>query len=334
MRIFFNVSLNQYTTIGICGMSLNNKSEESNNNGSKKALWRLSIIAFIAAVFVVGMYIYNFSFSLSDKPEEWALFGDYLGGTLNPILSFLSLIAILITLGYQVKELNASTRELSNSSLALKEQSKSLKLQAFENTFFQMLKLHNDVVRGMDIQSINGKETLYSGRDCFSYFVRQVNTKINDEHVNSNIVNISEVYLSFQKSFGSDTDHYFRNLFTIVKYIDEATITEFGYERKKYIDILGAQLSTNELVLLFFNCLGAEYKKFKYYLEKYSLLENMDLDKVGKDIEIDSLSFSFSEHSFGDSYDHEPYGYATLFLSYDKSAYGNNEQAKKYFKTI
>ena len=69
-----------------------------------------------------------------------------MGGTLNPLLAFLSLIALLTTIKIQSKELRATTTEMNNSSTALQEQSQSIKLQNFENTFFKMIDVHNSII--------------------------------------------------------------------------------------------------------------------------------------------------------------------------------------------
>jgi len=45
-------------------------------------------------------------------------FGDFVGGTLNPILSFLALLALLLTLAIQIRELKETRRELELSRRA------------------------------------------------------------------------------------------------------------------------------------------------------------------------------------------------------------------------
>lgn len=99
----------------------------------------------------------------------------------------------------------------------------------------------------------------------------------------------------------TDFGHYFRNLYRIVKIVDE---TEFYiYEeiggksdgnrneyntknfevRYRYISMLRAQLSDYELLWLFYNCLSDNgSKKFKRLVEKYSLLKNMPKNKLVK----------------------------------------------------
>jgi hypothetical protein len=91
----------------------------------------------------------------SSNPEHWGQFGDFLGGTLNPILAFASFMALLYTIRLQIKQLKLSADELSatrteleasriaqqGSSESLKVQLEKLDIQSFEATFFSLLQL-------------------------------------------------------------------------------------------------------------------------------------------------------------------------------------------------
>ncbi|PYC06331.1 hypothetical protein DMX04_00395 [Pseudomonas koreensis] len=74
--------------------------------------------ALIGAVLVAlgfSIYFYRQSFSgdLSVKPEEWSAFGTYIGGLFGPLISFLTLIAILKTIGLQKELLKTQRSEFS-----------------------------------------------------------------------------------------------------------------------------------------------------------------------------------------------------------------------------
>lgn len=82
-------------------------------------------------------------------------FGDYFGGVLNPILAFISFIAILWTVALQRhsinlqskeleltrKELEDTKNELAGSRKAQEQHTKLFEQQQFETTFFSLLKL-------------------------------------------------------------------------------------------------------------------------------------------------------------------------------------------------
>ena len=92
----------------------------------------------IAAIMTVFLfYFMNFDGELSKSHERWGTFGDFIGGTLNPILSFLALIALILMVILQKRqleisseELKATREELRRSAEAHEKSEKSLQLQA------------------------------------------------------------------------------------------------------------------------------------------------------------------------------------------------------------
>ncbi|WNU97463.1 hypothetical protein RSJ68_01470 [Neisseria sp. DTU_2020_1000833_1_SI_GRL_NUU_006] len=63
------------------------------NKGNKpnRLLWILGGAAVAAFLIILGLYIAYFkNLSITNDSATWGTFGDYLGGTLNPIISFLA----------------------------------------------------------------------------------------------------------------------------------------------------------------------------------------------------------------------------------------------------
>ncbi len=80
--------------------------------------------------------------------------------------------------------------------------------------------------------------------------------------------------------------HYFRNLYHLLKFVDESALIS-AEERKRYAKFIRAQLSDIELVCLFYNSLAPVtlpgrgsmelgYPKMQTYLKKYDMLQNMN----------------------------------------------------------
>lgn len=78
--------------------------------GVSRGLLRLMWIGVLAAWTVYGLYIYNFGpgqwFQLSPTPSDWGVFGDYVGGLLNPLFSFLAFIGVILTVVLQARQLD------------------------------------------------------------------------------------------------------------------------------------------------------------------------------------------------------------------------------------
>lgn len=264
--------------------------DSSNEQKSDKESWlskniifvlvSLFVIALLSGSVVIYYYSHYFTGDISMEHERWGTMGDFFSGTLNPIFGFIGLFALLLTIAIQNKELSNSTKELRTSARALREQSSSLKIQNFENTFFQLLGLHNKIVGDMFVGEPDSADKGLNGRDCFkdmynnfdTYFYSRVNQHAEDP--NNYLAIIEEAYDEFFKARQADIGHYFRNLYTIVKFVDNSKIDN----KKEYVNILRAQLSSYELSMLFYNCLwSGGRKKFKVLIEKYELLENMNI---------------------------------------------------------
>lgn len=91
------------------------------------------------------------------------------------------------------------------------------------------------------------------------------------------------IYDSIYFKLSTDFGHYFRNVYRIIKMVDEKKFSEDFREDFKtkysYTSIVRAQLSDDEIVWLFFNCLSNKgSEKFKPLLEKYSILKIINED--------------------------------------------------------
>lgn len=89
---------------------------------SKQLTKILSWILVVAAALIGGTffaYFRHFHSGFSSDQDVWGQFGDFLGGTLNPILSFLSLLALVFTVVLQARQLEIAREELQNSKAGL-----------------------------------------------------------------------------------------------------------------------------------------------------------------------------------------------------------------------
>lgn len=71
-------------------------------------------LAVLAGVSIVYWQYFG-EFNIVADGEKWGQFGDFIGGTANPLLSFLTLSALLITIIQQNKQIAISSSELENS---------------------------------------------------------------------------------------------------------------------------------------------------------------------------------------------------------------------------
>ena len=172
----------------------------------------------------------NFLAKLSNDPATWGTFGDYLGGTLNPIISFLALIGLLYTIHQQAQEMQATREELKQAAEQQRQQveqqsrqSEIFNLQQFESTFFSLLDQHNKIIEKI-ITPIEDK-TGYSNYEIS--ITQSVISSLNngyqpppiDPLTYNNYDIISNYYIANKIRLNHELRRYFIILFQILKFI-------------------------------------------------------------------------------------------------------------------
>ena len=276
-----------------------------NTKDLQKAISRSRWFVAIIFGFTIGAYAVWFFVmqeqEISSNSSDWGAFGDFIGGLLNPLVAFSAFYWLTVSVLIQKQELSETRVALVESSIALKEQSKTQSRQRFEGTFFQLLSLHQEIVNSIDLYNSDNNHST-TGRDCFNVFYerfeKQFNTTIYylinpskkkpglnleppnvynllDEKARKfspKIETINSAYLEFYDKNQSEIGHYFRSLYNIIKFIHNSDIEN----KRLYSNLVRAQLSINEMTLLFYNCLSdLGRKKFKPLIEEYSLLKGI-----------------------------------------------------------
>ena len=282
------------------------------SENAKKSTTRWGLITVFALVGVgvvvtlglIEAWVYS-------RFDEWpirGLVGDMFGVG-NAVFSALAFVGVIIAICLQNKELGLQRQELvltrtevKGQREQLQAQAETLKKQTLENTLFQLLRLHQEILQAVRFSRGQGIET--RGREA----IRDLAGKFRDE------CNVSEhkglkglkgledeclrdAYNEFHLKFQSSIGHYFRNLYQILKFINGGQAEE--EDKKLYGRLVRAQLSSDELFLLFYNCLSeVGVKKFKPLVEKFAMLHHVprELLILPKHIELyDPLAFGEAE---------------------------------------
>ena len=247
------------------------KSDSAEHSSAMKAGITALVAAAVALISVLAF------FGLQNPQGYVALgpWGDFFGGVANPLLTFLTFIAVLATVWLQREELSLSRKELARSANALERQIDSINKQNFENTFFQMLGIHNEIVNSIDLIS-QGKPNQY-GRDCFTTFYTRLTKLFRDEQKKATIASdqmLPRAYQNFWKNHQPELGHYYRFLYRFVLFVKSYEKPDF------YMNLLRAQLSDQELLLLFYNSLSPSGQAFKPLIEEWALLNNLPRIKL------------------------------------------------------
>ncbi|QET03912.1 hypothetical protein FOB72_17240 (plasmid) [Cupriavidus pauculus] len=295
--------------------TLSEMDDEDGSNDLKSAAEVFRIVIYIA-ISVVAAYALNFiSLPFSEKGEAWGQFGDFIGGTINPVVGLATVYLVLVTVKLQRRELQASLRELRISNKALAK-------QGFENSFFSWLNSYHKLLDSIQLtisnENAEAPEKIYIGRHALkrmhvgSFTAARVILKdsksgkklptFQRRHRSSLSTPQDPLFFSNWSKDQRETainmardgyetvfdrhryqlDGMFRTLFRLIKWVDESDPKIISREEKwQYIAIIRAQLSWIELVFLVYNCMTQRGEPFIEYANKYALFDNLGTEADG-----------------------------------------------------
>lgn len=233
--------------------------------------------------------------------------GDYFGGILNPIFGLLSLFALLATIKIQTEELGHSRQELQltreelvKSTKAQEEQSLSIKIQNFENTFFSMIDIHRAIVEDIKLNkfetstSLNTSNVLifdgiYGGKAKLKFLGQTLNVELENKDTIGKeslkfLVDIVKAYVKkdiskydkFHDYFEDIIGHYFGFTYQVLLLIKDAKENTQITDSSKYSNLFRSQFSKTELSLLAYHCKGSVgSRKFKGLVEEFEFFEHL-----------------------------------------------------------
>lgn len=286
--------------------------------------------AIIILIILFSIKLYWEAFSKGEAGEKQSYLGQYLSGTVGILLSFSGIIAIVIAFIAQRQQINSQKEEIRNNQYYNK-------ITSFENKFFNLLKIYDNIVKQtvkiMTIMKVNDKSEHINntfenetGRLAIKYyygdFINDFLSKINKKLTESiDINNKREIFNNEYKKFMQQEQHifghYFRNIYHILKLIHISKSifdkNDINSSDKFYSNILRAQLSSQELLFIFFNGLSdialfnQNKLNYKRLVEEFAFFEH--------------LAPTYTSNIFDNN---ERIAVLNLLDLYDKKAYGDN----------
>ncbi|EEZ80896.1 hypothetical protein HUO05_25700 (plasmid) [Vibrio alginolyticus] len=265
-----------------------------------------SLIALIPTVYLVWFYFIN-NLPLSTDSSIWGTFGDFIGGILNPLIALLAFYWLTQSVLIQKTELSETQKVLKETEKAQKEQALTQEKKRFEDTFFSLLNQLNTVFDGLN------ERLIVMDRPTASKIM-----KLHNAVIKNGTGNTIEQRVAKMRESSSDTSHYFRVLYHILKFIlensrfdAEPMLFEAAVEKKVtrtekfYSNIVRSFLNKEVIQLLAINCVVVDpldpYYKYRQLVERYSLLEHLHIDAEWQ---------------------------KELFGKYDKSAFGEHPEVQ------
>lgn len=235
---------------------------------------RYMVAAAISIVVVVAFYAVKFygifGFSLSSDPAVWGQLGDYIGGLLNPTLSFISIILLIKSVSLQ-NEANSDLRK------ELKNNEKTERFRSFNSLFFNMIDSQKTLLRDLKIDfEQNGKVETEHG----AIAVMRIEAEI--EQLRESGASEKEI-IEYIKKLDSEDQIFgiLRAFYICLKNIFEKLSQENGFndfERKEQVLTLVNFTDFSQLRLILIGTQFLNYKSSRYLRENLEF--KLALDEV------------------------------------------------------
>lgn len=284
---------------------------KQNHQYRKQTKRTLIGVALVAALVLIAYFAWFGILkqgSASTDPTTWGLFGDFVGGIMNPIVALCALYWLTRSIEIQWRELSAAQQELASTRMLIAEQVKTAEKQRFEDTFFALLNQHNEALRYLT-EGVAGDSQPRPARD------------IHRAVFSSSIKNsLSTANIMLHKR-NREVGHYFRILYQLLKLIatrcPETTLkgdftpenilaSKPSSDEKLYSNIIRSFLDVEMTQLLAVNCYCKDdmspYWNFKCLIERYSFLEHMPFSSQSQDEKVfDEVVLHYRKIAFGKS---------------------------------
>lgn len=213
-------------------------------------------------LFCIGRTLFNIGDTIDN--EVWGQFGDFIGGIVGTLISYISVRLLVRNLREQMK----SNQQQSENS---KQNARVYELQQFNEMFKLLFNQYQDTIQGYR----HGEHT---GRKAVAEIVKDIKQHggtISEELYTEREKHALSIFDGYYVTYHDVAPVHFRILYRIFELIDKAKISEL--QRRDVAKIMRCQLSEEELFLLRYNCKSPYGAKMRIYLNRYNLQKHLPL---------------------------------------------------------
>lgn len=262
--------------------SLYNADKGKDEMGIDRSLFGWGVLGLVIIWLLSGVFVY-ITWEQGNRGEIGDMFG-----AINALFSGLALIGVVIAIILQKKELE-ETRDV------FVEQSKTMEMQRFENTFFNMVGLH---IRSMEEMKIEDEldidyvedtdndvaPSLIKGYESMEYLYSKLESFFSDfddeENAEEQLAKIKEAFnfLSVELNHGKVIAIWLKSIGLVMELIERRKIIHKEY----YAAVFSTQMSDKERLFLFYYCLSKidEDDSFVNLTLGLGLFKNIKLTEV------------------------------------------------------
>ena len=212
-------------------------------------------------LFCIGRTLFNLGGAIDN--EVWGQFGDFIGGIVGTLISYISVRLLVRNLREQMKS-NQQQAE-SNSQNA-----KVFELQQFNEMFKLLFNQYQDTISNYRYGSdLTGQKAIAAIAEDIMLHGWTIDGGTYQERECKAL----SIYDSFYVNYHDVAPVHFRIIYRIFQLIDEAEISDT--QRRDVAKIMRCQLSEEELFLLRYNCKSPYGVKMRLYLNRYNLQKHL-----------------------------------------------------------
>lgn len=244
----------------------------------------LALSAFVAIAFGLWLcYIFiikvnGFSSEIWQDRTLLGMAGEFLGGTVGPIWALAGVILFFLALIYQKRELVLQRMELHESRKIMEDQSKTIAIQQFENTFFQLLNFHINAANQIRNTKINAKSKSQNAFDELYMDFKKETAKLKSRR-KADAGSLSPTDESFENTFKAVYEgykntfqHYLENYKALLLFIKGKS-----HDPSFYYNILKSHFTEQEVqVHFYYIILISKNPELVKIIEKYHLFQKIN----------------------------------------------------------
>lgn len=256
------------------------------------------VVGIILVLTAIGLGIKTrINLEGGDSWENITTYSEFIAGLIGGVWSLAGVLLFYSSLSSQKADLEAQkdllVKQIDEVVAQTKEfriQNEMAKDQKNEETFFQLLRFHNEIITSIELEqadmdfatgenqtkTVVGRKAFVEYYDIFKRFFGETSENIQADSQENLARLFDTCYNTFYLEYQADLGHYFRNLYNILRYIKSVK----KETRPFFLSLLIAQLSNYELTMLFFHCLRTTNKDFKELVEEFEVLAQVPKDEV------------------------------------------------------
>ncbi|MDF5774058.1 hypothetical protein [Pseudomonas syringae] len=217
----------------------------------------LVLLLLLAGIFVFA-YVQRFGSFYGGEQDVWGQFGDYVGGILNPVLSFCAFVGLQLTLRFQAGE--SVKVELRQAD------------QQFDARLFQLLSLLNTSLSSVQLdkfdargrQAIVGHGAIKLGWKKLESGLEAIEDELLDDALYSKFL---VAFRGWSDTFGDRMISYYDTLLFMLLYVRKESE---GENQGFALRAISSQLGQEARILLLYMIIFSGNKSLYNFLEAYN----------------------------------------------------------------